>query len=137
MLIHPSRTIANRISEHVLDNHFRYIPTMRYTATLFSTLSLLAGIVSPAVAQSAAQTPVSVECTQSSGFEGFLNALLTTLHYSGNSAFEEVVAEWSETEAGYEVLEGVFTAVSGQEKWTMLVPTDGVSFSTSIELVRD
>lgn len=110
---------------------------MRYTATLFSTLSLLAGIVSPAVAQSAAQTPVSVECTQSSGFEGFLNALLTTLHYSGNSAFEEVVAEWSETEAGYEVLEGVFTAVSGQEKWTMLVPTDGVSFSTSIELVRD
>jgi hypothetical protein len=102
---------------------------MRYTATLLSSLSLLAGLISPTVAQSAAQTPVSVECSQSSDFEGFLNALLTTLHYSGNSAFEEVVAEWSETEAGYEVLEGVFTAVSGQEKWTILVPTDGVSLA--------
>jgi uncharacterized membrane protein len=108
---------------------------MRYTATLFSTLSLLAGLITPTVAQSAAQSPVSVECTQSSNFEGFLNALLTTLHYSGNLAFEEVVAEWSETEAGYEVLEGVYTAVSGQEKWTLLVPTDAVSTSL-IELVH-
>jgi hypothetical protein len=108
---------------------------MRYTATIFSTLSLLAGLITPTVAQSAAQSPVSVECTQSSNFEGFLNALLTTLHYSGNLAFEEVVAEWSETEAGYEVLEGVYTAVSGQEKWTLLVPTDAVSTSL-VEVVH-
>ncbi|KAJ9111823.1 hypothetical protein QFC20_002410 [Naganishia adeliensis] len=95
---------------------------MRY-ATLLSTLSVIAGLVSPTTAQTA-QQPVSVECSESSTFEGFLNALLTVLHYSGNTAFEEVVAEWSETEAGYEVLQGVQSAVLGQEKWTMLVPTD-------------
>lgn len=98
---------------------------MRYT-TLLSTLSLIAGLVSPTTAQTA-QQPVSVECSESSTFEGFLNALLAVLHYSGNTAFEEVVAEWSETEAGYEVLQGVQSAVLGQEKWTMLVPTDSVS----------
>lgn len=97
---------------------------MRYTTTLVSTLSLIAGIA----AQSAAQQPVSVECTDSSNFEAFVNALLTVLHYSGNTAFEEVVAEWSETEAGYEVLEGVYAAsVAGQEQWTLLVPSDAVS----------
>jgi hypothetical protein len=95
---------------------------MRYS-TLISTLFAVAGL---ATAQTA-QQPVSVECAESSTFEGFLNALLTVLHYSGNTAFEEVVAEWSETEAGYEVLQGMQSSVSGQEKWTMLVPTDSVS----------
>ena len=105
---------------------------MRYTTTLVSGLTLLATLISPIAAQSAsngaAQQPVSVECTDSSStFQGFVNALLTVLHYSNNLAFEEVIAEWSETEAGYEVLESVWSAVSQQEDWTLLVPTDAVS----------
>ncbi|KAJ9110906.1 hypothetical protein QFC19_001415 [Naganishia cerealis] len=92
---------------------------MRYTATLLSALSLVAG----AAAQAAAQQPISVDCSDSSTFQGFINALLTVLHYSNNTAFEEVIAEWSETEAGYEVLESVWTAVSSQEDWTLLAIT--------------
>ncbi|KAJ9118578.1 hypothetical protein QFC22_003798 [Naganishia vaughanmartiniae] len=105
---------------------------MRYTTTLVSTLTLLASLVSPIAAQSAAQQPVSVDCTDSSTFQGFVNALLTVLHYSNNLAFEEVIAEWSETEAGYEVLEGVWTAVSQREDWTLLVPTDAALTSAGL-----
>ncbi|KAJ9101058.1 hypothetical protein QFC21_003276 [Naganishia friedmannii] len=105
---------------------------MRYTTTLVSTLALLASFVCPIAAQAAAQQPVSVDCTDSSTFQGFVNALLTVLHYSNNIAFEKVIAEWSETEAGYEVLESVWSAVSQQENWTLLVPTDAAITSAGL-----
>lgn len=104
------------------------------------SLSLLVAAAALAArVTSAQQTAFQVDCpaptgsSSSSSFETYVNTLLDSLHAAGLTTFEQLVAQFTETTDGFDVLDGIWASASTSNPWTVLAPTNDALWAAGIQ----